>query len=569
MYRKRECLMIAILLTLICSFCVQEKSAHAASGNHPPVVVASEIIPKQSMTLGQGKIVIDLSKLFYDADNDPLILKAVTETVGIVTANLNSNLLTIEVLSPGKTRIKISADDRKLGRASSSFEVEVLPKLNNIPIVTQLINNQTGHVGDAPILVDASNVFADVDNDILTLEVSSSDESVATAQLNSEMITIVPVGIGQSIISVNADDGNGGSETTTFAVTVTSLPNQPPVVAQSISNKSGIVNDVITIDGSGIFSDADNDILTINVNSSDESIATAQINGQTITVLPIAAGVSTITVHADDGKGGQVSTSFIVTVSNPTFNHAPMVAKTISNQRATIGGKPWDIIVSDVFTDEDNDSLTLSVSSSNSGVATASLNGSSLKITQNALGTSVITISADDGKGGLVSTSFLFSVEAPGLFISDFVQNGEYNDVLEIYNATMVPLSNYKIEIQQYNLILKQHSIKTINIPLVYPNTNFVLIHTYFYDFFDITTSQYFNDDFIFRDASKITVSMTLKDSNGIVVDTVGVRDSINQIVESSGGYIRDKRLQSGSSNFNKSEWIVLPKDDYSTIGHY
>jgi len=62
---------------------------------------------------------------------------------------------------------------------------------------------------------------------------------------------------------------------------------------------------------------------------------------------------------------------------------------------------------------------------------------------------------------------------------------------------------------------------------------------------------------------------MTLKDSNGIVVDTVGVRDSINQIVESSGGYIRDKRLQSGSSNFNKSEWIVLPKDDYSTIGHY
>ncbi|QPQ33559.1 RTX toxin [Lysinibacillus sp. JNUCC-52] len=569
MYRKREGLMIAILLTLICSFCVQEKSAYAASGNHPPVVVASEIIPKQSMTLGQEKIVIDLSKLFYDADNDPLILKAVTETVGIVIADLNSNLLTIEVLSPGKTRIKISADDRKLGRASSSFEVEVLPKLNNIPIVTQLINNQTGHVGDAPILVDASNVFADVDNDILTLEVSSSDESVATAQLNSQMITIVPVGIGQSIISVKADDGNGGSETTTFAVTVTSPPNQPPVVAQSISNKSGIVNDVITIDGSGIFSDADNDVLMINVNSSDESIATAQINGQTITVLPIAAGVSTITVHADDGKGGQVSTSFIVTVSNPMFNHTPMVAKTIINQRATIGGKPWEMIVSDVFIDEDNDTLTLTVSSSNSGVATASLNGSSLKITQNALGTSVITISADDGKGGLVSTSFLFSVEAPGLFISDFVQNGEYNDVLEIYNATMVPLSNYKIEIQQYNLILKQHSIKTINIPLVYPNTNFVLIHTYFYDFFDITTSQYFNDDFIFRDASKITVSMTLKDSNGIVVDTVGVRDSINQIVESSGGYIRDKRLQSGSSNFNKSEWIVLPKDDYSTIGHY
>lgn len=569
MYRKRKCLVIAILLTLICSFCFQEKVAYAASVNRPPIVVASEIIPKQSMTLGQEKIVIDLSKLFYDADNDPLILKAITETVGIVTTEVSSNLLTLEALSPGKTKIKISADDRKLGRASSSFEIEVLPKSNNIPIVTQLINDQTGHVGDPPILIDASNVFTNEDNDPLTLSVSSNDESVATAQLNSQMISIELVGIGKSVISVQADDGNGGSETTTFEVTVTSPPNQPPVVAQPISNQLGIVGDVITIDGSGIFSDADNDVLTVNVSSSDESIATVQINAQTITVLPIAAGVSTITVQADDGKGGQVSTSFLVTVTTPTVNHSPKVAKTISNQRATMGGDSWNVLVDDIFSDDDNDPLTLTVSSSNSGVVTASLNGTSLKITQHSLGTSIITITADDGKGGQVSTSFIASVDAPGFFISDFVQNGEYNDVLEIYNATMVPLSNYKVEIQQYNLIFKQHTVQTLNIPLIHPNTNFVVIHSYFYDFFDMTVSPYFNEEFVFRDATKITVSITLKDSNGNVIDMLGARDSSVSILQSSGGYIRDKRLQSGTSNFNHSEWLLLPKDDYSTIGRY
>ncbi|WP_446936827.1 RTX toxin [Lysinibacillus fusiformis] len=569
MYRKRKCLVIAILLTLICSFCFQEKVAYAASVNRPPIVVASEIIPKQSMTLGQEKIVIDLSKLFYDADNDPLILKAITETVGIVTTEVSSNLLTLEALSPGKTKIKISADDRKLGRASSSFEIEVLPKSNNIPIVTQLINDQTGHVGDPPILIDASNVFTDEDNDPLTLSVSSNDESVATAQLNSQMISIELVGIGKSVISVQADDGNGGSETTTFEVTVTSPPNQPPVVAQPISNQLGIVGDVITIDGSGIFSDADNDVLTVNVSSSDESIATVQINAQTITVLPIAAGVSTITVQADDGKGGQVSTSFLVTVTTPTVNHSPKVAKTISNQRATMGGDSWNVLVDDIFSDDDNDPLTLTVSSSNRGVVTASLNGTSLKITQHSLGTSIITITADDGKGGQVSTSFIASVDAPGFFISDFVQNGEYNDVLEIYNATMVPLSNYKVEIQQYNLIFKQHTVQTLNIPLIHPNTNFVVIHSYFYDFFDMTVSPYFNEEFVFRDATKITVSITLKDSNGNVIDMLGARDSSVSILQSSGGYIRDKRLQSGTSNFNHSEWLLLPKDDYSTIGRY
>jgi len=39
--------------------------------------------------------------------------------------------------------------------------------------------------------------------------------------------------------------------------------------------------------------------------------------------------------------------------------------------------------------------------------------------------------------------------------------------------------------------------------------------------------------------------------------------------LESNGGYIRDKRLQSGSTNFNILEWTLLPKDDFSTIGHY
>lgn len=567
--RSKKCTKIIILLTLIFSFCFQAQLTYATSINHPPVVVASERIQKQTMTLDQANIVIDVSKLFYDADNDSLIFKAIPDSVGVVTAEINSNLLTLEALSPGKTRIKVSADDGKLGRASSSFEVEVLPKLNNLPTVVQIINDQIGHVGGAPILIDTSNVFTDVDNDNLTLDVDSSNETVATAQLNSQMITIVPLAVGQSIITVQADDGNGGIVSTTFKLTVIIPPNQPPVVEQTITNKTGTVGDVLTIDVSNIFSDPNNDVLTIEVNSSNETLATAQISGQVITILPLAVGLSTITVQADDGKGGKVSTSFSVTINNPTVNNLPVVAQTVSNQRATIGGIPWSIDVGNVFSDADNDSLTLAVSSSNSGVATASLNGTTLNMTQKAIGTSIITITADDGKGGLESTSFIFTVDAPGIFISDFVQSGNYNDVLEIYNPTTSPLYGYQLEIQQYNLISMQHSVEELDISLVNPNMNFVVIHPYFYDFMDITLSFYYNEEFIFRDASKITVSITLKDSNGNIVDILGTKDSTTAILQSNGGYIRDKRLQSGSPNFNILEWAILPKDDFSTIGHY
>ena len=567
--RSKNCIKKIILLTLIFSFCFQAQLTYATSINHPPVVVASERIQKQTMTLDQANIVIDVSKLFYDADNDSLIFKAIPDSVGVVTAEINSNLLTLEALSPGKTRIKVSADDGKLGRASSSFEVEVLPKLNNLPTVVQIINDQIGQVGGAPILIDTSNVFTDVDNDNLTLDVDSSNETVATAQLNSQMITIVPLAVGQSIITVQADDGNGGIVSTTFKLTVTIPPNQPPVVEQTITNKTGTVGDVLTIDVSNIFSDPNNDVLTIEVNSSNETVATAQISGQVITILPLAVGLSTITVQADDGKGGKVSTSFTVTIDNPTVNNSPVVAQTVRNQRATIGGIPWSIDVGNVFSDADNDSLTLAVSSSNSGVATASLNGTTLNMTQKAIGTSIITITADDGKGGLESTSFIFTVDAPSIFISDFVQSGNYNDVLEIYNPTTSPLYGYQLEIQQYNLISMQHSVQELDISLVNPNMNFVVIHPYFYDFMDITLSYYYNEEFIFRDASKITVSITLKDSNGNIVDILGTKDSTTAILESNGGYIRDKRLQSGSTNFNILEWTLLPKDDFSTIGHY
>jgi len=380
------------------------------------------------------------------------------------------------------------------------------------------------------------------------------------------MITIVPLAVGQSIITVQADDGNGGIVSTTFKLTVTIPPNQPPVVEQTINNETGTVGNVLTIDVSNIFSDPNNDVLTIEVNSSNETVATAQISGQIITILPLAVGLNTITVQADDGKGGKVSTSFTVTIDNPTVNNSPVVAQTVRNQRATIGGIPWSIDVGNVFSDADNDSLTLAVSSSNSGVATASLNGTTLNMTQKAIGTSIITITADDGKGGLESTSFIFTVDAPSIFISDFVQSGNYNDVLEIYNPTTSPLYGYQLEIQQYNLISMQHSVQELDISLVNPNMNFVVIHPYFYDFMDITLSYYYNEEFIFRDASKITVSITLKDSNGNIVDILGTKDSTTAILESNGGYIRDKRLQ---SNFNILEWTLLPKDDFSTIGHY
>lgn len=63
------------------------------------------------------------------------------------------------------------------------------------------------------------------------------------------------------------------------------------------------------------FNDADKDVLTYTASSSTEAIATVEASATTLTVTPVKAGTTTITVTAKDGKGGIVTDTFDVTVS--------------------------------------------------------------------------------------------------------------------------------------------------------------------------------------------------------------------------------------------------------------
>lgn len=101
--------------------------------------------------------------------------------------------------------------------------------------------------------------------------------------------------------------------------------NIPPTVALQISDKTFTVGDAATtIVLEDKFSDADGDTLRYTAISSQPSVATARVpvNGSSLTLTPVAAGTTTITVRAHDRPirvpGGQsVSQSFDVTVNLP------------------------------------------------------------------------------------------------------------------------------------------------------------------------------------------------------------------------------------------------------------
>lgn len=97
------------------------------------------------------------------------------------------------------------------------------------------------------------------------------------------------------------------------------------------------------------------------------------------------------------------------------------------------------ILPSDMFIDPNGDSLSISVSSSNTGVATVTLNGADLQITKAGEGASTISVSANDGFGGTANDDFEVVIGTVST-----------NDIQSIQGLKIFPnpVSNHQLTIQ-------------------------------------------------------------------------------------------------------------------------
>jgi len=99
---------------------------------------------------------------------------------------------------------------------------------NRVPVAANPIPNQTLIVGGASFTRDLNAspaIFSDPDGNMLAYSTSSSAMNIATASISGTILTIAPVTVGSAIITVNANDGKGGTASTMFTVTV--LPSYP------------------------------------------------------------------------------------------------------------------------------------------------------------------------------------------------------------------------------------------------------------------------------------------------------------------------------------------------------
>lgn len=283
------------------------------------------------------------------------------------------------------------------------------PERNHPPTVNQSIADQELDKGFGVFDIDLSNVFFDEDGDELALSVSLSIEGIVDLNIESQLLHIVEIEVGNTTVTVTADDTRGGIVSCSFDISV--IENSSPVVLNPIPDIELEENfESESIDLLEVFSDQGNDTLTFTVSSADINVISVQESEGVLLLEEEGLGVSTVSITADDGNGGTVLEEFIVTVSEKP-NVIPILMDPLPDTEESEGFESSLITVSDVFFDEDGDNLEYEATSSETEVVSVLVTGDILTFTEFSVGSSLITLTAFDGEGASVSDEFYFTIK--------------------------------------------------------------------------------------------------------------------------------------------------------------
>lgn len=299
--------------------------------------------------------------------------------------------------------------------------------VNMIPEI--LAAPDTLYVNEGQI-VNGLIVANDPDGGALDFEFAASYNFMdLVVQNDSATITYQPdyeqAGIHDFILNIT--DEKGETLELQFTVVVNNV-NRTPALFTDIEDKLYFVSDPNqTIDLSAYFVDPDGEELTYHAFASTDTAFILAIDGNTLQIDPIALGYGVVTVTATDASGAYAAASFNVRIRH-SENHAPTLVKAIpaifyvQNRTVTID-------LAEYFIDIDWDVINYSFEIYGNPTVAVSLAGSEMSFNKIRNGLSILTIYADDDRGGVTAVSalvFVYGRRNAMPFMSAQLSNKEY-----------------------------------------------------------------------------------------------------------------------------------------------
>ena len=374
--------------------------------NQAPVV--SPPLPALTTNVGAAETV-SLSSHFSDPEGHDLVYTASSSHPSMVTVSVSGSTLTVTGVAVGRSTITVTATDRPQDSDDS------LPTRTTFTATVENRAPECEDIDDQTVNVNASKTLTvsctDPDGHSLSYTASSSPSGIVTPSMSGSSVTVTGAAVGSATVTVTATDGNNGSDTVEFNVTV---PNRPPPCSD-IPAQTLLVAGSQTVELSQYCSDPDGHPLTYAVTSSETDEVTASVDGSTLTLTGVAVGSSTITVMATDQPGESqeplsTSTTFTATVEN-----RDPVCEDVADQTVT-AGQSKTLTVS--CTDPDGHPLSYTTSSSPTDTVTVSNDGASVTVNAAAVGSATVTVTASDGYGGTTKKKFNVTVPTPPCAIS-------------------------------------------------------------------------------------------------------------------------------------------------------
>jgi hypothetical protein len=371
------------------------------------------------------------------ATNDIVTVDEDTPTVLDVLANdtdADGNTLTVlSTTSPTNGSVAINPDN--------TITYTPAPNFNGSDSFAYVVIDDTGltdsagvsitvnPVNDAPIAADDSAVTDednsvtitvlpndfDVEGDTLSV-VGASNPPNGTSTVNADnTVTYVPDPDfnGNDSFAYTVSDGNGGTDTATFSVTVIPVNDAP-----AAANDVGVTNEDSSTSIAVLVNDADvdGDPLTLTLTSAPTNGVASVNAGATVTYTPAANfnGGDSFTYRITDPSGASDTATVNVTVFE--VNDAPFLVSPIVDVTGTEDVNT-SVNIAGVFDDVDiatnSDVLNYSVSVSNASlVDSVSVVGDDvvIDVAADQNGGSNVTVTATDTAGASVSDTFALSL---------------------------------------------------------------------------------------------------------------------------------------------------------------
>lgn len=267
----------------------------------------------------EGTRIISLTDLSPENEMESITYTLTPATVSFLDIAIDSQTGEISLSGiageTGSQVFEVMAEDA-FGATSVFENLSISVSPNQAPVVVETVQAQTFNedFGTATISADVEALFEDPDGDELSFSVNSDNADISLSITNNVVQVSSPANyFGSANASITATDSEL-SVTIEFPIEVVAV-NDIPVVAATLDDlilEVGFGFEEVEL--SGVFTDEDGDDLVLSASSSDEGVALVTVTGNTLTITEVQSGETTITVSADDSRGGSATISFMVTI---------------------------------------------------------------------------------------------------------------------------------------------------------------------------------------------------------------------------------------------------------------